>query len=94
LGDEIVKEIELTNSTSSAINYWVNLEGSSDFSTKNCGNAEHDCVKIEPKSKVQFKVRFVSRITLAQTARLTFFNKKAEGINASALVFDLKSIVD
>lgn len=48
----MIKEIELTNSTSSPINYWVNLEGSSDFSTKNCGNYEMDCVKIDPKSRV------------------------------------------
>ena len=35
LGDEIIKEIELSNPTNSQISYWVNLEGSSDFTTKN-----------------------------------------------------------
>jgi len=49
LGDEITKEIELTNPTNSIINYWVNLDGSPDFTTKNCGNIDHDCLKIDPK---------------------------------------------
>ncbi len=58
LGDEIIKEIELSNPTNSQISYWVNLEGSSDFTTKNCGNIENDTIKIEPKSKAAFKVNF------------------------------------
>lgn len=56
LGEEVIKEIELINPTNSSINYWVNLEGSSDFTTKNCGNVENDCVKIEAKQRVYFKV--------------------------------------
>ena len=32
------------------------MDGSPDFSTSNCGNIESDCVKLDPKACIQFKV--------------------------------------
>ncbi len=63
LGEELVKEIELINPTNKEINYWVSYDGSVDFSIKNAGNIDYDCVKIEPKSKIVYKVKFTSRLS-------------------------------
>ena len=49
LGDELVKEIELNNPTTKVINYWVSYDGKPEFSIKNCGNADYECVQIMPK---------------------------------------------
>ncbi len=49
LGDELIKEIELSNPTQRVINYWVSYDGSLDFSINNAGNPDHECVVIQPK---------------------------------------------
>lgn len=88
LGEEIIKNIELTNPTNKPISYWVKLEGSPDFSI------EKENLKLEPGAPAyKFKVRFVSRISALQTGRITFTNKKESNSQAAALVFDLNSQV-
>jgi len=58
LGDEIIKEIELVNPTAKEINYWVSYDGSNDFNIKNAGNIDYDTIRLEPKSKIIYKVKF------------------------------------
>jgi hypothetical protein len=65
----------------------VKYDGHSDFST------EENNIRIEPRSIVKYKVKFVSRISTPVTGRLTFSNKKETNAQAAALVFDLKSNV-
>lgn len=52
LGEEITKEIQLSNPSTKIIHYWVHYEGHSDFSIKNAGNIDEDSVKIDPKQSV------------------------------------------
>lgn len=88
LGEEIIKNIELTNPTNKTISYWVKLEGSHDFSI------EKENVKLEPGSApLKFRVKFTSRVSALQTGRITFTNKKESNSQAAALVFDLQSQV-
>lgn len=56
LGEEVVKNIELTNPSSKPISYWVKKEGHSDFSLM------VDEFTIEPKKPYDFKVKFTSRV--------------------------------
>ena len=76
LGEEVIREVELANPTLKAINYWVSLDGSKDFTTNSCGNAEFDCIRIEPRQKILFRVKFSARHSIPVEARLTFTNKK------------------
>jgi len=69
LGEELIKEIELHNPSSKTINYWVSYEGSKDFNIKNAGNLDYECVKIEPRQKIQFKIKFQSRISSSVEGR-------------------------
>ena len=50
--------IELENSTTKMISYYVRYEGSSDFVID-----EINPIKIEGKSNYRFKVQFVSRVS-------------------------------
>jgi len=77
LGEQVVKLIELNNSTHKGISYYVRYEGSSDFVI------EESSFKIEPKSIYKFKVtyiikkvKFISRISTPQKLRIWFTNKK------------------
>lgn len=72
----MIKEIDLVNPSSKTINYWVSYEGSKDFSIKNAGNPDPDCIRIEPRQKIAYKVKFQSRISFSVDGRLTFTNKK------------------
>ena len=85
LGQYIVKNIELRNPTRKFISYWVKFEGNQDFSIG------EDSLRIEPLGKIEFQVKFQSRISEPVTGRLTFFNKRESNINAAAIVFDLRS---
>ena len=85
LGQEVVKNIELKNPTKKVISFWVKIEGNKDFTI------ESDTLRIEPMGKIDFKVKFQSRISQAVSARLTFFNKRESNVNAAAIVFDLRS---
>lgn len=88
LGEEIIKNIELTNPTNKTISYWVKLEGSPDFSI------EKENVKLDPgNTSMKFRVKFSSRISATQYGRITFTNKKESNSQAAALVFDLQSQV-
>lgn len=87
LGEDIVKNIELTNPTNKAISYWVQLESlTGDFSLES-----DDSFQIEPKETFKYKVKFTSRVSESVTARIRFTNKKESNATAAALVFDLKS---
>lgn len=58
LGENCTKMIELENSSSKVVTYFVRYEGSSDFVID-----ETNPIKIEAKSQHKFKVSFVSRVT-------------------------------
>ncbi|EWS70940.1 flagellar associated protein, putative (macronuclear) [Tetrahymena thermophila SB210] len=88
LGEEITKNIELTNPTNRTICYHVKLEGHPDFSLDS-----EDQFMIEPKSQYKFRVKFTSRVSDSVTGRIIFNNKKESNVQAAALVFDLKSNV-
>ena len=92
LREEVIKHIVLNNPSSRPINYRVRLEGESDFSLE---TGERDAsVRVEPKSQVEFPVKFSARISKPLTARIYFTNKKDESnTQAAALVFDLVSKV-
>ncbi|EGR27619.1 hypothetical protein IMG5_193180 [Ichthyophthirius multifiliis] len=87
LGQEVIKTITLTNKTKKQVSYWVNLEQQdNDFSLEN-----EDNFVIEPDGVVNFKIKFVSRISESVSARIRFTNKKESNVCAAALVFELKS---
>jgi hypothetical protein len=69
LGEEIIKEIELSNPTTKTINYWVNYEGHPDFSIKNAGNLEYDCIRIDPKQSITFRIKYTARISVPVEGR-------------------------
>ncbi|EGR31281.1 hypothetical protein IMG5_114390, partial [Ichthyophthirius multifiliis] len=86
LGEEIAKIIEINNPTLKPISYWVSLEGSEDFKLDS-----EDNFRIESKGTFKYRVKFYSRVSNVQTARIAFTNKKESTSIASAIVFDLKS---
>jgi len=86
LGEEVIKNIELTNPTNKPISYWVNLEDHPDFRLET-----DEAFTIEPKQTFKVKIKFTSRVSDSQTSRITFTNKKESNVSAAALVFDLKS---
>lgn len=89
LQEKVVKEIELTNSTTAAVSYSVQLEGSTDFAL-----TEH-MLHLDPKSTKKFPVTFTSRFSKPAEARLTFTSRRKTGSNqVSVMVFRLKSVVD
>ena len=85
LDEKVTKHIVLTNPSPKVIYYWVRLQAHKDFSI------ESDSIKIEPKQTVQFPVVFMAKISTFVTGRITFRNKRDGGVQAAALVFDLKS---
>jgi hypothetical protein len=59
LGEEVVKSIDLTNSTAKPISYWVKYEGHPDFQLEG-----EESIKIEPnKVPTHYKIKFTSRIS-------------------------------
>ena len=70
------------------------MEGDADFSLE--GTEERDSnVHIDPRSKVEFPVKFTARLSKPMTGRIFFTNKREEGTTqAAALVFDLVSKVN
>ncbi len=84
LGEEVVKNIELSNPTNKQISYYVNLEAHPDFSLES-----DESLIIEPKSTYKVRIKFTSRISDPVTGKVTFTNKKDSNISAAALVFDL-----
>lgn len=86
--DELVtKHIVLTNPSNKPIYYWARLQGHKDFSIEN------DYVKVEPRSQVQFPVAYHSKLSKETEGKITFRNKRDAGVQAAALVFNLKSNV-
>ena len=87
LDEKVTKNIVLTNPSNKAIFYWVRLQSHKDFSIEN------DSIKIEPRATCQFPVVYHARISSPVAGRITFRNKRDGGVQAAALVFDLKSNV-
>ena len=87
LGDVVEKNIEIFNPTIKNISYHVKLEGCTDFAI------EEEFLRLEPKEKVSFKVKFKSRVSNPVEARLSFINKREGLQSAAALIFILKSDV-
>ena len=71
----------------------VRLEGDPDFSLEQ--QEERDAiVRVDPKSKFEYPVKFTARLSKPMYARIYFTNKKEEGnTQAAAVVFDLVSKV-
>lgn len=90
LGEKLEKKIDLANTSAKPVNYWVRIEGSSDFSIE--GN---DTITLPAKGNAQFPVVFQSRVTNpVQKAKLSFTNRASDGsAQAAALVFELISDV-
>ena len=51
------------------ISYWVHYDGHPDFSIKNIGNVDEDCVRIEPRGSINFKVKYFARTSKPQEGR-------------------------
>jgi hypothetical protein len=69
LGDLVTKNIELSNPSKNPISYWVQLDGSKDFS-----NPEKE-IRIEPGATINFPIQFQSRISKPVTGKVIFTNK-------------------
>ena len=88
MGDEVIKNIELTNPTAKPIAYWVQKEGASEFSIET-----DESFVIEPKSTFKVRIKFASRVSDTVYGKITFTNKKESNISAAALVFELQSLI-
>lgn len=86
LGKDVIRTLDIHNPTNKAISYWVKYEGAPDFVLES-----DDYFKIEPKQSYQFRIRFISRVSLPVQGRVTFTNKRESSISAATLVYDLKS---
>ena len=87
LGDQVTKNIELSNPSKNPICYWVKLDGCQDFSI------EDEPVKIDPGQQINFPIKFQSRISKQVTGKVIFTNKKEGNVQAAAMVFELVSNV-
>jgi hypothetical protein len=85
LGVNVTKNIELTNPSKKAITYYVQLQGSNDFSIKD------DQVKIEPRQTVSFPVEFQSRFSRIVEGQISFTSRREGNVHAAAMVFKLRS---
>eukprot|EP00826_Nyctotherus_ovalis_P038520 TRINITY_DN3612_c0_g1_i6.p1 TRINITY_DN3612_c0_g1~~TRINITY_DN3612_c0_g1_i6.p1 ORF type:complete len:1173 (+),score=401.21 TRINITY_DN3612_c0_g1_i6:253-3771(+) len=86
LSQTVTKTIELRNDNKERISYFVQLEGSSDFSI---GDKKY--LSIEPGASESFPVTFVSRISKPVEAILMFNNHGDGPKQAAPLVFKLES---
>lgn len=94
LGDEVSKEIIITNTSNKRIEYYLKKEGSDDFYVKPQDLESKDSkeYKIEPNSSISISISFKSRISDEITSKLYFINKIDIMMNqASPLVYELKS---
>jgi len=85
LGQAVVKNIELTNPSKKSITYFVNLQGSSDFSIK------ESLVKIEPKQTVSFPVEYHSRFSRGVDGQISFTSRREGNVHAAAMVFKMQT---
>ena len=90
LGEKLEKKLDLANNSGKPVNYWVRIEGSTDFSIDGT-----ESITLPGKGNLQFPVVFQSRVTTpVQKAKLSFTNRAGEGsAQAAALVFELISDV-
>eukprot|EP00002_Diphylleia_rotans_P025649 TRINITY_DN5079_c0_g1_i5.p1 TRINITY_DN5079_c0_g1~~TRINITY_DN5079_c0_g1_i5.p1 ORF type:complete len:2913 (-),score=444.38 TRINITY_DN5079_c0_g1_i5:284-9022(-) len=87
LHEKVVKQLELANPTSKAIQYQVKLDGSSDFTI------EQTSITIPPKSTITYPIHFTGRFSKEVRARLTLSSRRVGQIRGTTMVFDLKSSV-
>ena len=87
LGDLVTKNIELSNPSKNPISYWVQCDGSKDFSI------EFKDIRIDPGSTINFPIQFQSRISAPVRSKVIFTNKKEGNVQAAAMVFELVSNV-
>ena len=87
LGDLVTKNIELSNPSKNPISYWVQCEGSKDFTI------EEKEIRIDPGGTINFPIQFQSRISAPVTGKVIFTNKKEGNVQAAAMVFELVSNV-
>jgi hypothetical protein len=88
LSRNCTREIELTNNNNVRISYFVQLEGSRDFTVE-----DTRYVSIDPGTVKKFPVTFVSRISKPVEAMLMFNNHSDGPKQAAPLVFKLVSKV-
>lgn len=88
LNEKQMKQIELSNPTPKMVSYTVKLEGHKDFSI------ETKSIKIQPKSSTKVSVRCHPVTSTPKDAYLILTNSKDGSVNASTLVFHLKSQVN
>lgn len=88
LGQQIVRTLNLSNKTNRVVSYWVKLEKDEDFKLEG-----GDTIKIEPNSTYAYKIKFISRLSMPVTDRITFMSKREHNIFAGAIVYDLKSSI-
>ena len=87
LGSPIQKQIELANPSKKAIEYDVQLQGSTDFSV------ETQTLVIPPESAVQFMVTLNARFVHQVQAKLIFWSHKESGLAGSTMAFQLVSVI-
>ena len=85
LGEEVQKSIQLQNLLNQTVHYQVKIEGSNDYKLGD----EH--LQIEPKAVVKYYVKFVSRISDPQMAKIYFLPKKDSIQQPEIIVFELTS---
>eukprot|EP00775_Hariotina_reticulata_P012144 gene12144-12282_t len=89
LGEEQVKEVQLTNPTRRPLSYSVRLDGQPDFSL------DSQMIKIDPGRSTQVPVRFAPSTSLPKTSRLVMMSRReTSAASAATLVFSLKGTVD
>ena len=87
LGQNLTKNIEMTNPSKKAITYQISMAGSQDFYVQD--GSDH--VRIEPRKSVNVGVEFVSRFSRSAEGQITFTSRREGNVQAAAVVFRLKS---
>ena len=87
LGQNLTKNIEMSNPSKKPITYQIHMAGSSDFQVKDGS----ETVRIEPRKSVNVGVEFVSRFSRSAEGQVTFTSRREGNVQAAAIVFRLKS---
>lgn len=88
LGTTTIKRIELKNPSAKPVRYVAALQGSDDF-TLPMGD-----ITLPPKGSADFPVQLVPRFSASVEARLTLMAQRSGSVQASHMVFALRSRVD
>jgi len=87
LGEQIVKNIELTNPSKGTLTYQARMDGSPDFKLQQSSYA------VESKQKVPVSIEFVGRFTREVEGVLFLTSAKDSSTFGNSLVFYLKSAI-